>query len=111
MNETTNFLVDFVIADVPVRRWALTFPQPLRYLLADEAALCTRGPNIFVGVVFTWQRRLAKRELALNRAVLKRSARLTNRERRARRNRYFNKRDARTVRGVVLGVLGHDTNI
>jgi hypothetical protein len=48
MNETTTFLVDHVIADVPVRHWALTFPPPLRYLLAYDTALCTRVLNIFV---------------------------------------------------------------
>ena len=65
MNETTAFLVDHVIADVPVRHWALTFPSPLRYLLAYDSELCTRAINIFVHAVFDWQRRVAKRELGL----------------------------------------------
>ena len=65
MNETTLFLVDYVIADVPLRHWALTFPPPLRYLLAYESALCTTVMNIFVHAVFSWQRRVAKQELGL----------------------------------------------
>lgn len=65
MNATTSFLVDNVVADIPVRHWALTFPPPLRYLLAYDTALCTRVLNVFVGAVFAWQRRIAKRELGL----------------------------------------------
>jgi len=66
MNETTLFLVDYVIADVPLRHWALTFPPPLRYLLAYDSELCTKALNIFVHTVFGWQRRVAKRELGLD---------------------------------------------
>lgn len=65
MNETVAHLVDNVIGDVPLRHWALTFPPPLRYLLAYDSALCTQVLNIFVRFVSSWQRRLAKRELSL----------------------------------------------
>ncbi|OGQ81307.1 MAG: hypothetical protein A2289_08775, partial [Deltaproteobacteria bacterium RIFOXYA12_FULL_58_15] len=65
MNETVAHLVDYVIPDVPLRHWALTFPPPLRYLLAYDSDLCTEIFNIFVRTVFAWQRRLAKREFGL----------------------------------------------
>lgn len=65
MNETVAHLVDHVIPDVPLRHWALTFPPPLRYLLAYDSELCGRVLNIFVRTVFAWQRRMAKKELGL----------------------------------------------
>ena len=65
MSATTEFLIDHVIADVPVRHWTLTFPPPLRYLLAYDSALCTRVLNVFLATVFNWQRRVAKRELGV----------------------------------------------
>ena len=65
MNETVAHLMDHVVPDVPLRHWALTFPPPLRYLLAYDSELCTQVLNIFVYTVFAWQRRIAKRELGL----------------------------------------------
>ena len=65
MNETVAHLIDHVIPDVPIRHWALTFPPPLRYLLAYDSDLCTEVLNIFVRAVFAWQRRFAKHELGL----------------------------------------------
>lgn len=65
MNETVAHLVDYVIPNVPLRHWALTFPPPLRYLLAYDSELCTQVLNIFVRTVFAWQKRLAKNELGL----------------------------------------------
>lgn len=65
MNETVAHLMDHVVPNVPIRHWALTFPPPLRYLLAYDSEICTQVLNIFVGVVFAWQRRMAKRELGL----------------------------------------------
>jgi hypothetical protein len=66
MNETTEFLASHVIPDVPVRHWALTYPAPLRYLLAYDSELCTRAINIHVHTVFSWQRHLAQHELGLD---------------------------------------------
>lgn len=43
MNETALFLMDHVLPNVPVRHWALTFPPPLRYLLAYDSELCSRN--------------------------------------------------------------------
>ena len=65
MNETTAFLVDHVIADIPVRHWALTYPPPRRYLLTYDSEHCTKVINVFVHAVFDWQKRIAKRELGL----------------------------------------------
>jgi hypothetical protein len=66
MNETTEFLVSYVIPDVPIRHWALTYPPPLRYLLAYDSELCTRAINIYVHTVFNWQRHLAMHERGLD---------------------------------------------
>jgi hypothetical protein len=65
MNETVAHLVDHVIPNVPLRHWVVTFPPPLRYLMAYDSELCTRVLNIFVRTVFAWQKRLAKKELGL----------------------------------------------
>ena len=66
MNETTEFLVNHVIPDVPIRHWDLTLPPPLRYLLSYDSELCTAVINIMVHTIFGWQRRVAKRELGLD---------------------------------------------
>jgi hypothetical protein len=65
MVETAAHLVDRVLPCQPVRQWVLTFPPPLRYLLAYDHELCSLVVNIFVGRVFAWLRRTAKRELGL----------------------------------------------
>ncbi len=65
MAETAAHLVDRVLPFVPIRQWVLTFPPPLRYLLAYDNELCSKVVNIFVQRVFSWLRRTAKRELGL----------------------------------------------
>jgi hypothetical protein len=39
MSDTAAHLVDRVVPDVPVRQWVLTFPFPLRRLLAYDGKL------------------------------------------------------------------------
>lgn len=61
MNQTALHLVESVIPHVPVRHWVLTFPPPLRYLLAYDNELCTRALALFVNEIITHYRtRLAK---------------------------------------------------
>jgi hypothetical protein len=46
----------------PHRQWVLTFPYPIRLLLAYEPKLCASVRRIFVRVVLAWLRRRAERE-------------------------------------------------
>lgn len=41
MNQTALHLLDNVLPHAPVRQWVLTFPPPLRYLLAYDHELCS----------------------------------------------------------------------
>lgn len=65
MHDTAAFLVARVLPGVPVRMWVLSFPPPLRYLLAYDSKLCAQVLGIFLGEVFSWLRHAAKRELSL----------------------------------------------
>ncbi len=56
MNQTALHLVESVIPRVPVRQWVLTFPPPLRYLLAYDTDLCTRALALFVKQITTHYR-------------------------------------------------------
>jgi hypothetical protein len=42
MVESVAHLVDHVFPEVPVRQWALTFPMPLRFLLAARPEALTQ---------------------------------------------------------------------
>lgn len=65
MHDTAMFLVDRVIPHVPVRMWVISFPPPLRYLLAYDATLCAQVMSIFLDEVYSWLRHSAMRELGL----------------------------------------------
>ena len=67
MSDTAAFLVDRVFPLAPVRMWVISFPPPLRYLLAYDAEICNAVIGIFLSEVFSWLRRTAKRELGLRR--------------------------------------------
>lgn len=41
MVESAAYLVDHVFPEIPVRQWVLTFPVPLRFLLAAEPEVLT----------------------------------------------------------------------
>ena len=47
--------------------WVISFPPPLRYLLAYDAEICSAVISIFLSEVFAWLRRTAKKELGLKR--------------------------------------------
>ncbi len=65
MTAGAAFLVDYVIPEVPVRHWTLTYPPPLRFYLAFDADLFTDAVRIAVHTIFDWQRRIAKDLLGL----------------------------------------------
>jgi hypothetical protein len=62
MNQMALQLVESVIPRVPVRQWVLTFPPPLRYLLAYDNALCSRALALFVEQVLRHYRFVLSRE-------------------------------------------------
>ena len=51
MAETAAHLVERVIPRVPVRQWVLTFPFPIRFLLAYDPALCALVRRVFMRAV------------------------------------------------------------
>ena len=61
MAETAAHLVDRVIPHVPVRQWVLTFPFPVRYLLAYDPALCSSVRRIFLRAILGFLERRARR--------------------------------------------------
>ena len=62
MNQTSLHLVESVIPHVPVRQWVLTFPAPLRYLLAYDTELCSKTVALFVHRVMDHYRFVLARE-------------------------------------------------
>ena len=60
MSETAAHLVDRVLPEVPVRQWVLTFPFPLRFLLARDPSMTAALRRIFLRVVFAFQERRAR---------------------------------------------------
>ncbi len=60
MAEKTLYLVDQIMPHVPVRQIVITFPHPLRYLLAYDAELCGAVARIAVHCIFSWMNSRAK---------------------------------------------------
>jgi hypothetical protein len=62
MHDTAFHLEQNVLPKVPYRQWVMTFPRQIRYLMARDrnaiAAIC----GIFIRTLFSYQRRLAKRD-------------------------------------------------
>jgi hypothetical protein len=67
MSDTAARLVEQVWPKVPVRQWVETFPVPLRYLLAYDAALMSDVVGICMVEIFRWYRSKAKQEHSLAR--------------------------------------------
>lgn len=65
MNDGAAFLTDHLIGDTPVRQWVLSFPRPLRYILAYDSAVLGDVVNAFVEAVFQFLRWKAKDLLGL----------------------------------------------
>jgi len=60
MADTAARLVDHVLPPVPYRQWVVSFPPPLRYLLAYDAALLAKVHGYFVAAIVRFQRHEAK---------------------------------------------------
>lgn len=69
MAETAANLVDHVLPEIPYRHYVLSLPPPLRFMLAYDAPACSLVLDLFLGEVFAWQKRSAKRELGVRRIV------------------------------------------
>ncbi len=62
MTERAAHVLDHVLPRVPIRQWVLTLPHGIRYRLAFDHAACRRVTAAFLGVVFAWLRRRARRQ-------------------------------------------------
>ena len=60
MADTSAFLVDCMLPEVPVRQWVLTLPYPLRYRCAGDARLTSEVLRAFMRALFADQRRRAR---------------------------------------------------
>ncbi len=65
MADSAAHLVDNVLPQAPYRQWTLSLPKHVRWKMVREPALLSRVQATFLRTVFTWQRRLAKRELGI----------------------------------------------
>ena len=54
MAETAAHLVEHVLPEQPIRKWVLSFPFPLRFLLATRPAVLTQVPDIVYRAVSTF---------------------------------------------------------
>ncbi len=59
--DTAAHLVDRVFPEAPYRQWVLTFPWPLRFLLAVDKTFLTKMLRIFLRTIFAWQRLRGRR--------------------------------------------------
>jgi hypothetical protein len=69
MAHQAAYLVDQVIPSVPLRHFVLTFPHPLRYVLAYDAELCGAVTHVAVQCIFSWMKHRAKDCCALRRVA------------------------------------------
>ena len=61
MHDTAFHLEQNVLPPVPYRQWTMTFPRPIRYLMARDRDTITAICAIFVRALFAYQRREAKK--------------------------------------------------
>jgi hypothetical protein len=62
MSDMAAYLVDMVLPKARYRQWTVTFPWPIRYLMAKDYKLITAVLGIVMRVLFAWQRKMAKRD-------------------------------------------------
>ena len=62
MADMAAHLVDEVLPHAPIRQWVLSFPFPIRFLLAFDPQLCAAVRRIFVRAVLGWHERRAERD-------------------------------------------------
>ncbi len=60
MTERAAHAVDAVLPRVPIRRWVLSLPHGLRYLLAWDHGLCRAVLAVYVQALLGFQRRRAR---------------------------------------------------
>jgi len=61
MSESAAFLVDSVLPFLPYRQWTLSLPKQIRFLLINDGKLLSKVFASFLRVVFSWQRRRARK--------------------------------------------------
>ncbi len=61
MSNTAAHMVDKVLPALPYRQWVLSFPKRVRFLLATDHDLLSRGLDMALRKVFAWQKRAARR--------------------------------------------------
>jgi hypothetical protein len=61
MSDEAAYLVDMVLPKARYRQWTVTFPWPLRYLMARDYKVITAMLQIAMRILFAWQRHQAKR--------------------------------------------------
>jgi hypothetical protein len=61
MSDEAAYLVDIVLPEARYRQWTLTFPWPLRFLMARDHKVITAMLRIAMRILFAWQRRQARR--------------------------------------------------
>lgn len=60
MNDEAAHLVDYVLPEVVMRQWVLSFPYKLRYQMAHNSKLTNKILSIFIQVVSSYQKNRAK---------------------------------------------------
>jgi len=60
--DTAAHLVDNVLPEAPYRQWVLTFPWPLRFLLAVDKVFLSTMLRTFLRSIFAWQRLRGRRQ-------------------------------------------------
>jgi hypothetical protein len=60
MAGTAADLVNHVLPIVPYRKWVLSLPRRVRFLLARDGDLLSQVLGVFLGKLFAWQRRRAR---------------------------------------------------
>lgn len=81
MAQTAAHLVDHVIPRVPVRQWVLSFPIPLRILLAADPQLLSEVLQIVHRVIATFRIKHSGLKASPDQANLRRLAALVRRPR------------------------------
>jgi hypothetical protein len=61
MEDAADHLAHYVLPQVPVRQWVLSFPRRLRFLAARDPRVASRLLDVFTRALFAWQRRRARR--------------------------------------------------
>jgi hypothetical protein len=62
MHDVAFHLTENVLPRVPYRQWVITFPRPIRFLLAKDKKLLGEVLGLFMRALFAWQRRAARKD-------------------------------------------------